>query len=143
MQTSDFIGQLIEAALPVLQTAVLALVTWASAEAAKFIRQRVKNEAVASGLERLNETVADVVLELEQTMVKELKAATSEDSPGGKAITREEAEDIKLEALARVKALIGEDGVKRLLFVLGMTDESALDALIATKVEAAVVRHTK
>lgn len=139
MEPSEFASQVIRELLPVAQLLVITVVGWVGRALTQFIMQRVKNERVAEALGRMNDTVWDVVLELEQTLVRDLKAAMAPDSPGGARVTAEEAAHIKSEAILRTKALLGPEGVKRLMKALDLTSELALDAHISTKVEAAVM----
>ena len=131
--TQELVSQVVAALLPILQLLVVALVGWAAKEVAGFIAQRIKNEALKAALDRLNVTVFDVVLDVEQTVVSKLKDA----SAGGKPITDAVWADVKDTAIAKVKALLGPAGIAKLLSVLGITD---VDNLIATKVESHVAQ---
>lgn len=121
--------KLLEAVLPLLGL----LASWGAVELTKLIKAKTKNEALAGALTRLNDVVFGVVKELNQTIVAGLKDANAD----GK-VTKEEADQIKANALAKVKSYIGPKGIDEILFVLGLKDESALDAFISSKVEAAV-----
>jgi hypothetical protein len=138
--STPFVGQLVAELLPAVQLLVIALAGWALRALTVFITQRVKDERVSGALVQASETVWDVVLELEQTLVKELKAATDPDSDGGVKVTATEAAHIKSEALLKAKALLGPAGLKRLAEAMGTTDTAALDAMLSTKIEAAVMQ---
>lgn len=137
MATSQLIGDIVQSLLPAASLLLVTLIGWATRELARFIAQRVQNEALAAAMTRLNNTVYEVVLDLEQTVVGKLKDVTSPGGDGAGGITEAEAADVKAAALAKVKALIGPEGLKRLLYVMA-GDQKQLDALIDTKVEAAV-----
>lgn len=140
MDKSSFVGQVINEALPALQLLVIALVGWLGKQAAAFLAARIKNEKLISALEHINDTVWSVVLELEQTLVADIKAATDEGSEGGRAITDSEYAHIKSEALLKAKTLLGTEGIKHLKEAFGLENDGALDALLSTKIEASVLQ---
>lgn len=101
------------------------------AKLASLIQVKVDNAALEGVLLRLNDVVGTVVLELEQTLVKDLKAALADD---GK-LSAEEKARIKDAAISKIKQLLGQDGLNKLLQVLGLKSP---DALLESKIEAAV-----
>lgn len=126
METQPILSQAIEALAPLL----LAVLTLASAYAAKLINARVRNEYARGALLRLTDAVSTVVRETQQTTIDDLKAA-SEDG----RIDESEIEDIKRNAIDRVRTYLGKNGVRELERVF---DSDAIEEAIKAKVEAAV-----
>lgn len=103
-------------------------VAYASAMLPQWIKAKVKNETVGGVLERLTALAFTVVSEVQQTIVSGL---------GDKAT---EAELLKARdtALATLRAHLGDKGIKELMGVLGMKEDSALNKLLITFIESAV-----
>ncbi len=140
MDKSTFVGHLLNEALPALQLLAVTLIAWLAREAATFLSQRVKSQKLADVLLRVNDTVWNVVLELEQTLKSELMDATSESSDGGRAITASEAAYIKNEAILKARSLLGKDGIALLKEVFKLESDAAVDAHLSTKIEASVAQ---
>lgn len=115
-------------AVELLAPVLLALLSWLSVKAIQWIGARIQNEYLKGALERLNAAVADAVKELEQTTVRALKEAAKD----GK-ITREEAQKIKLDAIASVKDYLGQKGVAAIARVVG---REAFEKMVQSKIEA-------
>lgn len=139
MEKSQFVGQLVSELLPVVHLIVVTLVGLALRKVSELVSTKVKNERIAGVLERVGQFTWEVVLELEQTLMKELKAAASEASDGGAAITAAELAHVKSEAVLRIQALLGPDGLKSMAKELGLTPEG-ISSYLSTKVEAAVMQ---
>lgn len=88
---------------------------------------RVKNEKLDSLIYRVSGIVQRVVDELQQTTVDALKAKGE--------FTPEVAATIKAQAVAKVKAILGEESIGLAKEVLG-----DLDALISALIESAINR---
>jgi hypothetical protein len=103
-------------------------VAWASAKLPALIHARVKNESAAGVLDRLSTLAFAVVTEVQQTIVSGL---------GDKAdgATLKAARD---QAIATVKAHLGDKGIKEATKVLGLKDDDAITKLIVTFIESAV-----
>jgi hypothetical protein len=127
MDGTSILHQAITALAPLL----LALLTLASAYAAKLINAKVRNEYARGALLRLNDAVATVVRETQQTTIEDLKAA-SEDG----RIDPEELEEIQANSLQRVRVYLGKRGVSELERVF---DRDAIEEAIKAKIEAAVL----
>jgi len=78
--------------LAALITALTALFAMVARRLDVWLASKIENENVERMTRRLNAVIWDVVLELQQTQVDELKVATDPDSPGGRKITPVEAE---------------------------------------------------
>lgn len=117
---------------------LMAVLTWASAKLGLWIKARVQNETYAGMLGRLNETLLTLVREAEQTAVAAIKAGRDPKSPGGVKLTKQEAEHIKDEVLAKFKKLWGTPGLMLLMRILGL-DSGSLDEWLEAKVEALVL----
>ena len=121
----------------ILSPLLVAGLTWVSVKVADLVRAKVKNTYLEGTLVRLNDTVFTVVKDMNQTVVKGIKAAKDPDSPGGTSLTKEEKNSIKSQAMSEVKALLGIKGLGELAKVLGLSDGS-VHQFIGAKIEAAV-----
>jgi hypothetical protein len=99
-------------------------------KALAWLKAHTKNVRYAGALARLAELTATVVLELNQTVVDQLKR----DSKWDKA----EAAKIKELALAKIKSYLGRAGLAELCEVLGL-DPKLVDDLIGSYIEAQVL----
>lgn len=141
MDKSTFVGQLVNEALPALQLLAVTLIAWLARSAASFLAQRVKSSKLSDALLRANDVVWNVVLEMEQTLVREFQRATTEGSDGGRAITAEEAAHIKSEALVKAKAILGAEGLKLIKEAFHLEGDGAIDAFLSMKIEASVAQY--
>jgi hypothetical protein len=119
-------------ALEALSPVFLALVSWLSVRAAALVNAKVKNEYVNGVLRRLDDAVAVAVREVEQVVVRELKAASSDG-----VLTLEERNRAKGTALTAVRSYVGWKGLIEFGKILGLKPEE-LDRLVEARVEAAV-----
>jgi len=119
--------------LPLITPLVIAGLGYLSKLLADLIRAKTRNEYLSSVLVRLNVAVLDVVKAIEQNVVKEIKRANED----GK-ITDEEKQTIKSIALNSVKSYLGVKGLAQLGKILGL-DSNAIDSMIETKIESAVL----
>lgn len=141
MDWNDVLGQVIQALLPIVVTLLLAGIAWLGKRIDGWLAVKVENEYLEGVLRRLNETTWTVVLELQQTEVEALKAATDADGPGGRKITPEEAADLKQKALDKLKDYLGAKGLTLLAKVLGLSGDG-LDRYLSGNIES-VVRTNK
>lgn len=118
-------------ALEALAPLVLALVGWGVAELTRLVRARTRNVYVQGVTERLGEAVRDVVAELEQTTVDEIRKAREDGQ-----ITASEAHDIKEKAKGLVELYLGRKGLRELERIF---DRDAVERMIESKIEAAVL----
>ena len=115
-------------AVELLAPVLLALLSYLSVMATKWIGAKVDNEYLSGALERLNGAVHDAVKELQQTTVAEIKLAAEDGM-----ITKEEAAEIKQHAIDGVKEYLGAKGIAALEKILG---KDALEKMIKAKIEA-------
>ena len=85
---SDLQTQLVAALVPVLATAITAIVAMLSKRLDAWLVTKIENEKLEKVTRRLSTVIWDVVLELQQTQVDAIKEVTSPTSPGGLRITR-------------------------------------------------------
>lgn len=128
------------ALLPVVVTALSLGIAWLGKTLNAWITAKVSHERLQLVLRRLSEVVCTVVLELQQTEVAAIKAALDESSPGGLKITTAEARGLLETALSRVRTYLGADGLKLLMYVLGLTSERDLNNFLISRIEATL--HT-
>jgi hypothetical protein len=124
--------QLLQVLVPVVGTVLTAAITWGGAKLVTFIQAKTKNEFLKGALVRLEQAVQTAVLEVQQTYVEYVKAASAD----GK-LTFEEAREAKARAILAAKTYLGRKGLLELAKVLGFTD-GALDLFLGGKVEAMV-----
>ena len=129
MDTTEIAAGIFKMLSPVL----LAAMTWVAAKLAQLINARVKNEYLRGVLVRLDDAVLSVVREVHQVTVEALKNATVDGRlpPGAR-------DTVKRAALGAIKSHLGVRGIAQLGKVLGL-DGDAVDRLIGTKIEAAVL----
>lgn len=99
-------------------------------KALAWLKAHTKNLRYAGALARLAELTLKVVLELNQTVVDQLK----KDGKWNK----EEAAKIKALALSKIKSYLGPAGIAELCVVLGL-DPKLVDDLIGSYIEAQVL----
>jgi hypothetical protein len=115
-----------------LSPLLLTLLTYGAARLNAWLNLRIKSEAVADALGRLNQTVLDAVKELDQLLVEEYKKRATD----GK-LTKGEVDELRDLAIENVKSYIGMKGVAELLKILGLTPKE-LDSRIGGRVDATV-----
>jgi hypothetical protein len=124
MMNPDFTTELFVSALPFLTAGAAYILTIAGI----FLNSRYRNNKLTQALLLLDKIVIDVVKELNQTTVDELKKARAD----GK-LTRDEAEQIKHKAIDLILTRLGINFIKELERTIG-----PIVILIGTKIEAAV-----
>jgi len=135
----NFLEQVISAIVPVLVTTLAAGVTYLGKTLNTYIASKVSNERYAGTLQRLNEVITTVVLEIQQTEVDAIKLVTSEASPGGRRITQEEAKYLASKARDRAKAYLGDNGIQGAMYVMGFgKDFRRFDDFLTSRIEASV-----
>jgi hypothetical protein len=122
-----------------LGTVLTALLSWLSVRIAAWIKTKTQNELVGGTLGRLSDSVFTAVKLVNQTLKKEIEASKLPGSPGGTAITKDEATRLKSAAMAVLLAEYGGlAGLTKVLGVLGLTSEAAVTSWVGSKIEAAV-----
>lgn len=116
--------ELLVSSLPFITAGTAYLLTIAGI----FLSSRYRNNKLVQALILLDKIVIDVVKELNQTSVAELKKARAD----GK-LTRDEAEQIKQKAIDLILTRLGINIIRELQRYMG-----PLVTLISTKIEAAV-----
>lgn len=112
--------------------------SWLATQAALWLKDKTKNENVKAIINRIQDAVTTAVKQLEQTVVREIKAATEPTSEGGTLLTKEEMERIKAKCIELVRRLLGEETLRLARQYLGL-DDKGLDSLISGKIEATVL----
>jgi hypothetical protein len=118
------IGEVLVVSLPLVATGTVFALTAAGV----YLSIKYKNNKLVHGLLILDHLVIDVVKELNQTVVEDLKHANAD----GK-LTSDEAEQIKNKAIDLVMKRMGSG----MISVLGSAFGSVFD-LVSTKVEATI-----
>jgi hypothetical protein len=120
----EITSELLVSALPFITAGTAYVLTIAGI----FLSSRYRNNKLASALIFLDKIVIDVVKELNQTTVEELKKARAD----GK-LTSDEAEQIKHKAIDLILTRLGINLIRELQRAFG-----PVVTLIGTKIEAAV-----
>lgn len=124
---------LLQQAINTLVPVLVALLTALIGVATQALRSKLHSEQAREVLDRLSSQARDVVLELEQTWVGNLRAAAEDGKLDGRDVTK-----LKEEALANLRRYLGTRGKADALRVLGFQSEEELDALLRAKLEAEV-----
>lgn len=124
MSYEELVAKAVELLMPLL----LAVLSYLSYAATKWVNSKVSNEYLAGALSRLNDAVGTAVRETQQTMADEIKAAAED----GK-IDAEEAKELKAHAVKAVKDYIGKKGMAELERII---DRAAIEKMIEAKIEA-------
>lgn len=119
--------------VPAALSVVSSVVSWVGFEIAKYVRTKTKNEKINNALAAVTDTVESVVAELDETVVRELKKASSDGR-----ISSGDALKIKTEAVESVKKQL--PGVVK--SAVSMSAET-LDLFIKTRIERAVSEKKK
>ena len=131
------LNDLLRAAAPSLATIVGSLLSVALGFLIKKLHRKTKSEYLSDLIYRLEDTVRNVVRELQQTVVDGLKKRSAD----GK-LTAEDAAEIRSEALAKVKSYVGPKGLAELARLLGM-NAALVDSYIVTLVESSIPKPGK
>lgn len=98
-----------------------------------YIDKRIKNQALANVLIRVNDAVVTAVKCTEQQVVKKLKDASADG-----VITDDEKKEIKLAAFGSIVKYLGEQGIEEAKKVFNL-DDAGVHKMLNDKVEAAVL----
>lgn len=126
----------------ILSPVIVALLAWAASRLSDYIKAKVESERVASALVRITDSIVSAVKMVDQTVKQTLMAekakATAEVSPGGTAITSEEAESLKDAVWHQLKVEYGGvAGIEKILGALGV-DRAKVPDWVDGRIEAAV-----
>lgn len=117
------------------------MVSWGLWALKNFINSKTENDflrQLAAGFER---TVVQIVMELNQTWVDAVKAARDPGSPGGSVLTDAEKQQIRRQAVQKLKDYFGLGNLMRIFsyFTGSAGTEQELNSFLETKIESAVV----
>ena len=115
----------------VMQLPIGAALTWCLAKVAAYVHAHTNNTIVNGIMSRLDSSAVAVVKEIQQTVVDDLKAGKHG------ILTADDALNIKSHAMAKVKAYWGEQGIAKMMEILGLSSPE-LDAMLSSKIESAV-----
>lgn len=115
-------------AIEILAPLAAAAAIWALGEVARWARTRTRNEKIANAVERLCQTAASTVAELEQVSVPLARNAASD----GK-LSVDEGAHLKRVALERIKRRLAPAVLKEARLAI-----ADLDGFLSAKVEQAV-----
>jgi hypothetical protein len=117
-------AQTMEILAPLLATLLVTLISWGVYELKKYVKSKTDNQLFINAVDSIGEAAESSVHDI-KVMVDEMKA-------DGK-FTKEEAEAVKAEALARTKAILSEQTIK-----VAAKTIADLDSYIAGKIEKEV-----
>lgn len=116
---------------------ILLMIKWADKHIDEFITAHVANKNLANVLVRLNDTIWTLVSNAENTVVLDVK------KKNGGQLTKEDGRQIKSDVMRQIQDLWGEEGLKELMDILGISTTSALSNYLGAKVETAVANQDK
>jgi hypothetical protein len=115
----------------ILPVVIQTLALPALAMLAKWLSAKSKNEGFLGATARTTEVVRLAIFEIEARMGAQIKAAAADG-----VLTDGEKAELKKAAISYATSYLGADGLKRLLYVLGLEGPEALDRYLGAKVEA-------
>lgn len=122
-----------------LGTVITGLLGWVSVKLNAWLKAKTKNELVGGIVARLSDSVFTAVKTVHQTARREIERAKDPASPGGAAITPQEAEVLRGAVWSKLKLEYGGmEGLSKLLGVIGLTDADAVKGWVDNRIEAAV-----
>ncbi len=116
-----------------VQGLIVGLLGWLAMRVGKWLGASTDNEYAKGVLLRLNDAVFSTVMQLEQTLVAELKAANAD----GK-LTADERKRVRDVAIDLVRDQIGPKGLEKAAKVLGL--DMRIDEFISGRVESEVAK---
>ena len=118
--------EIVKSSLPGLEALFVAIMSLFLVKTTQFVNAHITNTKVNGILQRLLTTVAAVVTEAEQTAVSDLKGAPIDAETGRK---------IRDDVLTKLKAHLGDEGLREIKDILRPDDLNAmLISFIETKV---------
>lgn len=130
MQEIETIGLLFLKGVVLPALGILAV--WAATNLPKWIAVKVKNERMAGVFDRLGQLAFTVVQEIQQTVVSNLADKESEDAETQLRAARDQA-------IATLKSHLGPKGLLEIKTALQLTDDTAVEKLITSFIESAVL----
>ena len=124
----NFLAVFVSSFAPVLGTLMVALVSWGTVEATKYIRTKTKNEIAHNAISQICDTVKTIVSELNQTVVPAMQKAAAD----GK-LTKEDAITLKNMAVMKINEQVPIAIEKAAALAV-----NSIPALINAEVEKAV-----
>jgi len=123
------VGIFMKAIVPAIGTALSTIAGLGMNEARKLIKKKTKNEAAKAALTHITHTVETVVTNLEQTLVKEMKAKKR----GKKKLTQTDISQLKARAFEKVISQVAEPVKKDALLAI-----NNIHAFVTDKIEKTV-----
>ena len=95
---ANLTSTMVDILAPAAGLLVTALVSWVTAEVARYVRRKTKNEVAINAVDRFCHTVTTTVAELAQTMVPAMRARMKDGN-----LSEEDWEELRRIARQRVK----------------------------------------
>lgn len=129
--SSALLHAFIQYGIPVLFPALMGLVAWALVELTQKLNAQAKESKVAAVGAKVTHFAAITVQDIEATLKPELESAAADG-----VVTPEELKKLRAAAIARVKALLADKGLKELQAVFGVAS-AEVDKYLGGVVEKA------
>jgi len=115
-------------------------VLWGTRRASVYFQEKSENDLRDRGIQGFDNVVTMAVREQNQAFKKDMKKARDPSSPGGTSITKEEARQLKKNAIDRVVAYFGMPGIMKVMAAFGATStsKSTAEDFVGTAIEAKV-----
>ena len=126
--TEEMLTQTVGTLAPVLATLITTMLTWAAAEAARYVRKRTQSEAVNNALSRVVHMTETTVAEINQQLADDLRAAAAD----GK-LNATDRWELKDKAIGLV-----QERLKPEVLAIAANGVSDLEQFIAARIERAV-----
>lgn len=130
MQDIDTIGLLFLKGVVIPALGVIAL--WAAARVPGWIAAHVSNKRIAGVINRVSQLAFIVVQEVQQTVISKLKDSAEAPAPEQLAAARDQA-------IATLKSHLGAKGLLEIKQAMQLTDDTAVEKLITSFIESAVL----
>ena len=114
-----------------VQALVLGVLGWLGMKVSKWLTSQTDNEKAKGVLLRLNDAVFGTVMQLEQTLVAEIKAVNAD----GK-LSAEEKKQVRDLAIDLVRDQLGPKGLEKAAKILGL--DMRIDEFIGNRVESEI-----
>lgn len=128
---NETLTTIVARAAEILLPVFFGLLSLAAFRASRWLAARLKHEALRHAVERLEDAVLDAVKAQEQVVMSGLRRAAADGR-----IDPAELGAVKAEAIATIRSYLGTRGLDELRAIVG---DEALEAMIRTKLEAAVL----
>jgi hypothetical protein len=132
MQDVETVGLLLLKGVIIPALGVVTL--YLAARVPGWIAAKVGNQRIAGILDRIAQLAFTVVQEIQQTVITKLRESEDADEP-----TRDQLSAARDQAITTLKSHLGPKGLLEIKQALQLTDDTAVEKLITSFIESAVL----